>query len=473
MGEHAASKKWKYLGCFLASSVAFAACSSEEGGATGDPLDDPDAPFVPLEAGAGFVEPDNDHGGFGPDEGRPDAGLNACATSTQRGRIQPLDMAMMLDSSGSMWLRTQSGEFKWAAVKSALAGFLRDPSSQGLGIGLQYFPLFRNGTPNVCTDGSQCGAAGPCLLKACSNFAIYCDLDADCPGNSRCNVPLGQCHDEGEIKCRTDADCVTGSNDYGPCDPMIATYCFSEEETCEGRDYAVPAVPVAILPEAAGPIIESLEGHWPNGFTPTSAALQGLEAQATAHLAANPSHAVVAVLVTDGLPSHCDTNINRISELSAKALEAGIKTYVIGVFAPSEEATARANLDKIAAAGGTEQAFLINTNQSVTQAFVQALNTIRGSGLPCEFPLPVPEAGSTPDYDAVNVQLNRSTGEAVVIPNVPNAAACGTGGGWHYDVERGGKPSKVVLCKATCDRAKSDQGGATVDIVQGCRTVVR
>jgi hypothetical protein len=469
---------FRFAGCLLGSGLAIAACSSaDENGGSVDPNGDGGSPFAEGEGGPGVTPDNGDHGGFGDpvDGGLRDAGLNACANSSQRGRVQPLDMTMMLDSSGSMWLRTQSGEFKWNAVKGALTSFLNDPASSGMGIGLQYFPLFRNGTPNVCTQGSHCGAAGPCLLKACSNFGTYCDVDADCPGNSQCSTPLGQCHDEGEIKCRTDADCKTAVADYGKCDPMIATFCFSEQESCNVPDYSTPAVPVAILPGAAAPIIDSLNGHWPNGFTPTSAALQGLEAQATAHLAANPGHAVAAVLVTDGLPSNCDTNIANIANVSAKALAAGIKTYVIGVFAPSEEATARANLDKIAAAGGTSSAFLINTNQSVAQAFLAALSTIRGSGLPCEFSLPIPKDG-TPDYGKVNVQYNLSTGGTTVIPYVPNAGACDSGGGgWHYDVDPagGGKPEKVVLCKATCDSAKGDQGGATVDIVQGCKTIVR
>jgi hypothetical protein len=130
--------------------------------------------------------------------------------------------------------------------------------------------------------------------------------------------------------------------------------------------------------------------------------------------------------------------------------------------------------DEPATAGGTQQAFVITTNQNVAQQFQQALDTIRGASLPCDYQLPVPESG-TPDYTKVNVQYTSGGGNVSVIPYVTNAQGCDPqAGGWYYDVDPAGGaiPSKVVTCPATCNTIKADPGGK-IDIVQGCKTIVK
>jgi hypothetical protein len=182
----------------------------------------------------------------------------------------------------------------------------------------------------------------------------------------------------------------------------------------------------------------------------------------------------VAVLATDGLPTECDTNIANVANLAKAAAAAtpSVKTFVIGVFAQAEATTAQSNLDQIASAGGTTKAFVIQTNQNVTQQFLAALNVIRGTALPCEYPLPVPKSG-TPDYNKVNVEYTSAGGQKVVLPYVKSAANCGAQGGWYYDVDpaSGGKPTKIIVCQNTCDTLKAAGQGSKVDVVQGCQTV--
>lgn len=67
-----------------------------------------------------------------------DIGLdpNNCGGTTQKVELAPLDMVITLDTSASM-----DFDLKWVSVESALEDFATDPRFNGLGVGLQYFPL--------------------------------------------------------------------------------------------------------------------------------------------------------------------------------------------------------------------------------------------------------------------------------------------------------------------------------------------
>jgi hypothetical protein len=55
----------------------------------------------------------------------------------------PLDMFIMYDQSGSMDDEVAGNITKWTAIKDALVQFVNDPVSDGIGVGMQYFPLNR------------------------------------------------------------------------------------------------------------------------------------------------------------------------------------------------------------------------------------------------------------------------------------------------------------------------------------------
>ena len=110
----------------------------------------------------------------------------------------------------------------------------------------------------------------------------------------------------------------------------------------------------------------------------------------------------------------------------------------------------------------------------MAQVFQQALATIRGDALPCEYTLPVPKEGE-PDYTKVNVLYTAGDGSDNVIKGVDDAGACDPkNGGWYYDVDPSGgeKPTKVIVCPKTCDTFRDDPEGK-VDVVQGCATVIK
>ncbi len=335
---------------------------------------------------------------------------DACAAEAYSGKSVPLDMQIMLDKSASMQL-----DGKWDAVVAALQQFVQSPSADGIGVGLQYFPVAPSlPVPNGCNTDADCGFYGPC-----TTIPFF--------GNS-----------------------FDGASTNVSCDPL---------------DYHFAQVEIQTLPGVAPTLLSSLDAAEPDGnSTPTRPALQGALWYTTDRAIANPTHLVVTVLATDGEPVSCQGNdIAGITELAAGAAAGNpsIKTFVIGVGA---ELT---NLNEIAAAGGTEQAYLVDTSQDVTDQFLEALNVIR-SAARCEFQIPTPTTG-VPNYGMVNVAVGPEGAEPTTVDGVDQAAACDSvQGGWYYD--NPDQPSRIILCDATCEQVKD--GELSVTVLLGCRTQV-
>jgi hypothetical protein len=346
----------------------------------------------------------------------------ACAATSSKGQQAPLDIYMMLDQSGSMGDMVAGGTTKWAAVTSALNTFVMTPQT-GVSVGLQYFglPAGSSGDAGSCTSGSKCTSA------------------ADCGGGT-C-IPIVNL-------------CICGGGGFGA-------------DSCNGPDYAKPAVEIAPLPGVASSISTSIGMHMPSTATPTSAALQGATQHASDWAKAHPGDVVIALLATDGDPTECDTNITNIGMIASTAAAATPKilTFVIGV------GTSSANLNAIAMAGGTGQAFIVDTTMNVNQQFLDALNMIRGTALGCSYQIPVPKSG-TPDYNQVNVQYTSSPGAApVLIPKVSDPSKCpASGDAWYYDNDSA--PTMIILCGSTCKSVLASSGGE-VDVLLGCTTIAQ
>lgn len=340
---------------------------------------------------------------------------SACAAESTKAEQLPLDMYIMLDQSGSMSDAVSNGGTKWNAVSGALQTFVNQPGTAGIGVGIQYFPLVSGGqtcSPTCATD-ADCGTFGPCFFGIC--FA-----------------------------------CAAASSD-----------------SCTAADYAKADVEIAPLPGVASALIASIGKHGPTGGTPTSAALQGAIDHAKAWSTQNPNHVVIDVLATDGEPSGCDEDLNHINAIAAAGASGMPKvlTFVVGVGA---SLTA---LNGIAMAGGTGQAFIVDTNQNVNQQFLDALNKIRGAALSCSYLIPVPKMGK-PNFDSVNVQYAPGDGSATaVFPKVKDKASCPAGGNaWFYDDNAA--PKQILLCDATCDKVSADTKGQ-IDILLGCATIAQ
>jgi hypothetical protein len=412
----------------------------------------------------------------------------ACASESHQGQQIPLDLYIMLDSSGSMNEATSIPMVsKWTAVSTALRSFVNDPASAGLGVGLQYFPLVQAVSQPNCdptTQARDCGQFGPCdVLNGCDNTpnVVICNTAADCPVTNprgRC-LRLGVCAMSVDPAGRSFACSITPtpgvvtlcSNDINDVCLAIPGNCRARDR-CDATSYAMPAVEVAPLPAAAANLVASLAIHMTDGLTPTAGALSGALIHARALATANPMHRVVVVLATDGLPTECaPLDIPGIAALASAAVSGtpSISTFVIGVFAPAEAQDAQMNLDALARAGGTGTAFIVSTMQNVTTAFVAALNSIRTTALACEYNIPQPEAGRL-DYGKVNVQFTSGAGQKTTIGYATTAANCGAPGGWYYDVDPAtGAPNKIVVCDSTCTGFKADPNGS-VKILLGCTT---
>jgi hypothetical protein len=133
----------------------------------------PDASVEPsLDAGtdAGDDAGAGD-GGLEPDAGklgnRYDAGFEVCADVGRTVTLSPLDLFILLDVSGSM-----DYDYKWVAVKSAMKSFAGSKQFDGLGVGVQYFPL----RAQCRTDVYQAPAVPIATLPG-NKDSIYFSLD--------------------------------------------------------------------------------------------------------------------------------------------------------------------------------------------------------------------------------------------------------------------------------------------------------
>jgi hypothetical protein len=340
-----------------------------------------------------------------------------CAGDVTTAQQLPLDIFIMLDQSGSMLDTVAGGGTKWDAVTAALKAFVTQPGLGGISVGIQYFGLPPGGS-------MTCGTT-----------------------------------------CATDADC--GPATCGPCFFGICLGGGAAGDSCDANDYAKADVEIAPLPGVAPAIINSINAHSPTTSTPTSAALAGAIQHAKDWATQHPNHVVIDIFATDGDPSECDLDQNNINAIAAAGYNGmpKISTFVIGV---GSSLTA---LNGIAAAGGTGQAFIVDTTQNVNQQFIMALNAIRGAALGCNYKIPVPSVGQ-PDYSKVNVEYTPGgSSTPQIIPQVAGKGQCPSNGdAWYYDDPN--NPTQILLCDATCNKLSADNMG-TVSVVLGCKTIIK
>lgn len=382
----------------------------------------------------------------------------------------------MLDRSKSMAATVADGSTtKWQAVTGAIATFLDDPLSAGLGLGLQYFPLLQPNVPATCTSSDECGGFGPCV-GVCYNLLpgqrVPCMDHGQCGPGGECQV-LATCSGDPETTCTNPGgDCAGG---LGVC-AHVPSYCASGT-TCDASPYGEPAVAITALPEGAGELKDSIAGTELVGDTPTRVALQGAISQASAHAAANPERRVAVLFATDGLPTQCAPMAAEDIVATARAgqaAEPSVRTFTVGVFASDRARDGAALLDVVAEAGGTDRAIIVDTSQDVAAQFLAALNQVRQAALSCELEVPSAEPGKFLDYFQVNVSLTAPPEPSASLPYVGSADQCDTTGGWYYDVDPmvGDKPERITLCPSSCDDLRGAVG-ATLDVRLGCQTIVK
>lgn len=230
----------------------------------------------------------------------------------------------------------------------------------------------------------------------------------------------------------------------------------------------VPPAPLTAAPADSDPqqkaLVDAVNSKMPGGQTPMYAALGGAEQWAKANAAAGEKSTVV-VLVTDGEPTTCNTDIGAIASLAQAARdESGVLTYAIGMLGSDQ-----AQLDQIAAAGGTEKALLASAG-SVSTKLIEALTSIKKAQISCTYDLPEPSMpGDVIDPGKVNVNYHDGKGGVVTMPRVGGLDACPSTYAWYYDDPA--MPTSIQLCPATCASLQSNPS-ALVKILLGCETVV-
>lgn len=232
---------------------------------------------------------------------------------------------------------------------------------------------------------------------------------------------------------------------------------------CQRSSYNPLHVPIVSLATDAATLVSDMQGQTPSGaYTPTHGGMYGTLQFANTYQDQNPTHVVITVLASDGDPTSCNTNITDIAALAQTVYDYnGVRTFVIAI-----QGATLANLDQIAAAGGTVAAYDVTTDVTL---FAQKLDEIRKEVLACEFIIPDPTSG---DFDPTKVNVSYTPGNGDPTQDLPQAsdlADCGNMPGWYYD--NATAPTKITLCPATCAVVQADDM-AKVDFVFGCPTIL-
>ena len=245
----------------------------------------------------------------------------------------------------------------------------------------------------------------------------------------------------------------------------------AESVRCTDTVYVDPDVAPTALPSTAfATALDVIPTQpWRPG-TPTVYVLRGVFSFVDQQIAGRPGRYVV-VLVTDGYPSGCSNNriADVVSVVSQRA--ATIPTYVIGVNNPpiSGAPDTTSNLNQVAVAGGTNQAFLIDTGNpaATTAAFKTAIEQIRGGvAISCNLAIPTPPDNRRFDKEKVRVNYASGSGTPTSLTYDPSCAGMN---GWRYDDPA--NPTQIVLCAGACSTVQADPN-ASLSIDFECERVI-
>jgi len=235
------------------------------------------------------------------------------------------------------------------------------------------------------------------------------------------------------------------------------------------RDAALPIADVSLMSQGA---LARLDTVVPQGQTPTAPAFTAALELATTYAVSHLERSVVVVLATDGLPTTCaPTDTAALAQLAKEAFEGPGHVRTVVVASESLTGGDRSGFERIAKAGGTGHALSIDPHADFAAQLGSALRATADHRVACDLALPEPPAGERLDYDAVNVLIDGSKGRTT-FPRVANSSGCTATGGWYYDVEpTTGAPSRLNMCKASCERLSTATAKLRVEL--GCKTVVR
>jgi hypothetical protein len=348
-------------------------------------------------------------------------------------------------------------------------------ASQGVGGGFNPTGGATGNSGGASAAGGLDPDGGACVSTGADGEPVQVDLYfmVDITGSMKCPVP----EDASQPACEADP----GGN-YSPVNrwttEKAALLSFADapanaglgvgirffpdadaNKLCDATAYQVPAVAIAPLPNTN--LDTSINNQMPGGNTPTVPSIQGALAYAKAYATMNPTHRVAVVYSTDGYPKGCDATNTIPNAVTAAGNALGgtpsISTYVLGLGRNVSD------LNSIAVAGGTMQAYLIDTTGDAAGQLSAALASIRTkTAVGCEYTIPPPPNGQMLDLGKVNVQYTDSSGMAHSVD--PNPGTTCTGDGWHYSADN----KQIEICGADCSAITN--GGAKVTVLFGCAT---
>lgn len=252
----------------------------------------------------------------------------------------------------------------------------------------------------------------------------------------------------------------------------------NDPSECDPNAYAQPLIEMEPI-VTGGPILQKAvidERALLGGQTAWLPALQGalMHAQDWQSQTANLNRMTVVVLVTDGYPTECDTDMSHITEAVGEYYAGfqgayngrglpSIRTYVVGV------AVDRFNLDAVAQSGGTGSATIVDGVGSVgaVDQFVNAMVNITSSDIKCDIAFTKLNSNLVIDPEKVQVVYETFQGEKQEFPRADSAAGCtGANGGWYFDNPM--NPKIITLCPCTC----ANLGAGRVKVRLGCKPPV-
>lgn len=238
----------------------------------------------------------------------------------------------------------------------------------------------------------------------------------------------------------------------------------ASRDACNAATYKQPSVEIAMLPGAATALTSAIDAKKPSGNTPTLASLTGAVQHATDYAKSHAGHRVAVVYSTDGYPVSCgsDNTIANAAKVAKSAFEGNpsVPVYVLAL------GNNLSSLNEIAVAGGTDQAFLIDTSRDAAAQLSAALDSIRGRALVgCTYEIPTPPAGQQIDYGLVNVRVTSSSGAVTQVYRDPSQTACDQG--WQYSADK----TQINLCGDVCSQVKNDPN-MKLEVLFGCTTQV-
>lgn len=112
------------------------------------------------------------------DAGNPETGLDenaACAKTSSEAEAATLDLIILLDRSGSMY------GTNWTGATTALKQFVEDPASNGINVGILYFPIDAPADSLVCNHEHYDDLAVPLAPLPGNSGALVTSIDDENP----------------------------------------------------------------------------------------------------------------------------------------------------------------------------------------------------------------------------------------------------------------------------------------------------